>query len=138
RLVNIKIDHSISLRPEYSLEVVRRDDFVVIGKVGPCGGVVKAADVLGQPVKGLVRHMFRRLEHHVLEHMRKARTAGWVVLSAHVIPYMYRDGGGRRVPMRDDPHAVCERSFLYLERCYLKLGGGIKAQKHHHRSGRKC
>ena len=52
--------------------MVGGDDLVVIGEIVVGGGVVEAADILGQPVELLGHHVPRRLEHQMLEEMREA------------------------------------------------------------------
>ena len=116
RLVDVERSQPLGLGPEQRLEVVRRDHLVVVGDVVERGGVVEAADVLGQPVQHLRLHVLRALEHHVLEEMREPAPPLRVILGADAIPDM--DGHRRRGPVLDrvNLQSIRQHPMLVLQR----------------------
>ncbi len=62
RLIDHQRPHAVGLGEEDALQVVGRNDLVVGGDVVGGEGVVHAADVLGQTVERLRRHVLRRFE----------------------------------------------------------------------------
>ena len=98
--------HPLGLREEHPLQMVGGDHLVIIGVIVIGGGVVEAADILGQPVEALRRQVTRRLEHDVLEQMGEARAAARIVLRADIVPDLHRDVGGVGVADRIDAQAV--------------------------------
>ena len=103
--------HAVGLGEQQPLQVVGGDDLEIIGVIVAGRGVVIAADILGQPVELLGVEVARRLEHQMLEQMRKARTPARIVAPADIVPHLHRDIGGRGVADRIDAQAIGERAF---------------------------
>ncbi len=132
--------HPLRLRPEQALQMVGRDDLVIIGVVVVGRGVVEAADILGQPVELLGHHVPRRLEHHMFEQMREAGASARIVLGADIVPDLHRDVGGVGVADRIDAQSVGQRSRLIGDRDDLgsrggRLGEGRRGERRESQSG---
>ena len=144
RLIDHQRAHAVGLGEEDALQVVGGDHLVIGGDVVGGEGVVHAADVLGQTVEGLGRHVLGGLEQQVLEQVSKARTARRVVLGADAIPDLDRDVRGRGVAGGIDLHAVGQGPLGEAQRrhgdpalrgggdggrCAFGEGGGGQAQQ---------
>ncbi len=127
-LVDDQGAHAVGLGEQDALQVVGRDDLVIGGHVIGGEGVVEAADVLGQTIERLGRHVLRRLEQQVFEQVGEARTARRIVLGPHAIPDLDRDVRGRGVARRIDLHAVGQHPLGEAQRRHLDpaLGGGCR------------
>ncbi len=88
----------------------------VVGDVVAGGGVVGAADILGQTVHLLRVHVFGALEHQVFEQVREAGPSGRIVLGTDVIPDLHRDGRAGVVLDAEHLQAVGKRALVVLER----------------------
>ena len=108
--------HPLGLGPEQPAQMVGRHHLVIIGVIVVGGGVVEAADILGQPVELLGHHVAGRLEHHMLEQMGEARAAARIVLGADVVPDLHRDVGAVRIADRIDAQAVGQGPRLIGDR----------------------
>ncbi|MNI59825.1 hypothetical protein D3C73_1150050 [compost metagenome] len=126
RLVDDQRAHAVRLGEQEALQVVGRDDFVIGGYVVGGEGVVEAADVLGQTIERLRRHVPGRLEQQVFEQVGEARAAGRIVLGSDAIPDLDRDVRGRGVARRIDFHAVGQDPLVEAQRRHLDpaLNGG--------------
>ena len=93
RFGDVERAEPVGFGPQQRLEIIRRDDLVVVGDVVGRKRVVHPADVLGQPVDRLGRGVARPLEHQVLEEVRESGAAGRIVFAADAVPHVDRDRG---------------------------------------------
>ncbi len=121
RVADVEGGHAIAFGPEQGLEVIRRDDLVILRGVVTRGGIVVPADVFSEAVHHLRRHVLRALEHQMLEEMSEAAAAGRVVLRADAVPDL--DGHGRTglVLDRVDVQSVRQRAMFVLDRRHVEL-----------------
>ena len=115
-LVNDQRTHPLGFGEQHPLQMLGRHGLIVVGDVQAGGGVVRAADVLGQPVERLLRQVPRRLEHQVFEHMGEAGAAFRIVLGPDLVPDLDRDVGRGRVARREDPQAIRQRPLGEAQR----------------------
>ena len=100
--------------------MVRRHGLVIVGEVVPGGCVVEPARILRQPVKSLGRIVRRRLEHQVLEQVRKPRAPLRIILRAHLIPDRDRHRCRVLVGHRIDTQPVAQFLARELQRLNRK------------------
>ena len=72
RLVDDERPHPLRLAPQHALKVIGRNSLVVVREIVPRRSVVEPARVFRQTIKSFGRIIRRRLEHQVLEQVRKA------------------------------------------------------------------
>ena len=124
------------MSPKHSLEVLRRDDLVVVGAVVAGRGVALTADVLGQAVDHVIGHVLGLAAENMLEQVRKARAALRIVLGTDVVPHRRHHVRGGRIGDGDHREAVVELPLGELngrrgyERDRGVLGDGRLAERH--------
>ncbi len=125
RLVHDQGAHPLGLGEQHPLQVVGGDGLEIGGGVVGGEGVVRPAHVLGQPVEGLGRQVFRRLEHQVFEQVGEARTAGRIVLGPHLVPDLDRHVRGVGVARRIDLKPVRQHALGESQRRHDHALGGL-------------
>lgn len=105
-LVHDQRPHPVGLGEQHPLQMLGRYGLVIVGQIQSGGGVVGAADILGQAVEGLLRQVPRRLEHQVFEHVGEAGPPFRIVLGPDLVPDLHRDIGRARVARREHPQSV--------------------------------
>ena len=116
RLINRERSHSLALGPQQRLQVIRRNLFVIHGPIGMRVRVVRAADVLGEPVHHFRLHVRGGLEHDVFKQMRKPAAPLGIVLRSDAIPDVDRNRRRGVVLDRVDLEPVRERAMPIVDR----------------------
>ena len=124
RLVHHQRAHALGFGEQHPLKVVGRHRLEIGGGVIGGEGVVGAAHVLGQPVKGLWRQVARRLEHQVFEQVGEAGATRRIVLGPDLVPDLDGDVGGVGVARRIDLEPVRQHPL-------------VEAQRRHDHAGRR-
>ena len=114
-LVDDREAHAFAVGPQHRLEIFRRDGLVVISAVGAVRGIARPADIGGQAVDHIVRHVPRLAAEDMLEQVRKAAAAFGVELRADFVPHGGSHRAGGSVGNGDDLQAVVQRPALVLD-----------------------
>ena len=110
-LIDHRLEHAFTVRPQHGFEIGRRDGLVIIGAIGPGRGVARAADIGGEPVDLVVEHVLGLTAENVFEEVGEAAAAFWIVLRSDFVPERGGDLPRAVVRQRDDAQTVVERPF---------------------------
>ena len=107
-----EIAHAIALEPQRLFERARRHRLIIVGAVKPGRAIVARRAHRLQRHEIIIVAILRAVEHQMLEEMREARLARWLVLRADIVPDRERDHRRLAVGVDDDPEAIVERETV--------------------------
>ena len=105
-----QVPHAVGLHGQGELQVGDGQVDVVIGSIGGSGAIDACAQAL-EGLEKIARIMLRPLEHEVLEEVREAALAAFLVFGTDVVPEINGDDGKWSLAPDDDVEAVGERGL---------------------------
>ena len=135
-LGKLQIHHAVGLELERQREFRFVQLLVVGGVIARGERVVTASGSGNDPGEFTARHFLRTLEHHVLEHVRHARSAAYFIHAAGAIPHHGHHHWRAVILFDDHLQAVAQRALHRVRRATCRRHADQRQRQRQHRPAR--